>query len=58
MTLPDRKDHYFNQDSNSRGRNISAALGYLRLGWCPIPLCWPTEDGRCGCGRVEFLEVV
>lgn len=51
MTLPDRKDCYLNHDSNSRGRNIGAALGYLRLGWCPIPLCWPTDDGRCGCGR-------
>ena len=27
------------------------ALWYARRGWPVLPLCWPTEDGRCGCGR-------
>lgn len=31
--------------------NLGAALGYLRRGWVPIPLCWPNPDGSCGCGR-------
>ncbi len=31
--------------------NLQAALGFLRRGWCPIPLCWPDEQGRCACGR-------
>lgn len=29
--------------------NLRAALGYRRMGWIPIPLCWP-ENGKCGCG--------
>ena len=37
------------------GNNLRAALKYLRLGWYPIPICWPVtgEDGEamCGCGR-------
>ena len=24
---------------------------YLELGWALIPLCWPSSDGGCGCGR-------
>lgn len=31
--------------------NLDAALGYLQRGWLPIPLCWPSPDGSCGCGR-------
>ena len=27
------------------------ALQYLERGWVPIPLCWPTSEGKCGCGR-------
>ncbi|MHB1006523.1 MAG: bifunctional DNA primase/polymerase [Chloroflexota bacterium] len=30
---------------------LTTALSYLRLGWAPIPLCWPRPDGRCACGR-------
>lgn len=30
--------------------NIDAALDFLHRGWAPIPLCWPTADGKCGCG--------
>lgn len=33
--------------SNTR----DAALSYTGRGWYVIPLCWPTSDGRCGCGR-------
>ncbi len=29
---------------------MSAAL-YCRMGLSVIPCCWPTPDGRCGCGR-------
>jgi putative DNA primase/helicase len=36
------------------GNNLRAALKYLRLGWYPIPICWPVKDERgemvCGCG--------
>lgn len=28
-----------------------AALGYATRAWPVLPLCWPTADGRCGCGR-------
>lgn len=31
--------------------HLQAALDYLRMGWYPIPLCWPDEEGNCGCGR-------
>jgi hypothetical protein len=24
---------------------------YLHLRWVLLPLCWPEERGRCGCGR-------
>src|SRR5437667_11499803 len=30
---------------------LEAALRYRECGWFPIPLCWPTPEGRCGCGR-------
>lgn len=32
-------------------RKLDWALWYVRLGFAPIPLCWPTRDGQCGCGR-------
>ncbi len=38
----------------SQGRtdtNQEWALRYWRLGWMPIPLCWPTAEGKCACGR-------
>jgi hypothetical protein len=28
-----------------------AALEYIAMGFPVIPLCWPTQDGPCGCGR-------
>jgi hypothetical protein len=28
-----------------------AALEYIAMGFPVIPLCWPTQDGTCGCGR-------
>jgi len=28
-----------------------AALYYISQGFPVIPLCWPTLDGKCGCGR-------
>jgi len=51
MTLPDRKDPCAPQGCSSQMARGGAALEYLRLGWAPVPLCWPTHDGRCGCGR-------
>lgn len=30
---------------------LDHALEALDRGWPPIPLCWPTPDGTCGCGR-------
>lgn len=30
---------------------LEAALGFLARGWSPIPLCWATPEGACGCGR-------
>lgn len=29
---------------------IKYALKYHALGWYPIPCCWPTAQGACGCG--------
>jgi putative DNA primase/helicase len=30
----------------------NAALEYYRAyGWYVTPLCWPNEDGECGCGK-------
>lgn len=34
-----------------KGKNGLAALGYHEMGWVPIPLCWPTKSGKCGCGK-------
>jgi hypothetical protein len=28
-----------------------AAAIYQPRGWCPIPCCWPSVSGACGCGR-------
>ena len=30
---------------------VDRALNALDRGWLPIPLCWPTAEGACGCGR-------
>lgn len=30
--------------------NMSHALDYLKLGWHPIPLCWP-KNGECACHK-------
>ncbi len=30
---------------------LAAALEYASKGIPVLPLCWPTPDGRCGCGR-------
>src|SRR5262245_55646634 len=31
--------------------HLDLALDYARKGYYVHPLCWPTSDGRCGCGR-------
>ncbi|MBI3910327.1 MAG: bifunctional DNA primase/polymerase [Armatimonadetes bacterium] len=35
--------------SSAPSEMLLAALEYLRLGWHPIPLCWPGEHCRCAC---------
>ena len=30
---------------------MSDVLQYLANGWHPIPLCWPTPEGKCACGQ-------
>jgi hypothetical protein len=32
-------------------QNLHSALQFLAWGWSVIPLCWPNDQGRCGCGR-------
>jgi putative DNA primase/helicase len=37
--------------SISDGAKEAAALEAVRLGFEVFPCCWPTPDGKCGCGR-------
>ena len=30
---------------------LISALRFLTWGWSIIPLCWPNDQGHCGCGR-------
>lgn len=32
-------------------KKLEYALRYAEDGWFVHPLCWPTENGECGCGR-------
>ena len=31
--------------------NLISALQFVTWGWSIIPLCWPNDQGNCGCGR-------
>lgn len=31
--------------------NLEAAINYAEFGWSLLPLCWPDENGLCGCGH-------
>lgn len=35
---------------NSIAQNLQHALDYLKIGWHPIPLCWP-KKGKCACHK-------
>jgi len=39
-------------------RSLSVALQLADLGWSVLPLCWPTPDGECGCGRSHQGKVI
>ena len=35
------------------GTPAEAALSLADRGWPVLPVCWPTQDGGCGCGRAH-----
>lgn len=39
------------QQGNPFRNSLEAALAFHSRGWVPIPLCHPTPDGRCACGK-------
>ena len=38
-------------ESIGGGTPVEAALALAGRGWPALPVCWPTSDGECGCGR-------
>jgi len=37
--------------ANNDNVMLQAALSYAAQGFKVFPVCWPTPDGKCGCGR-------
>ena len=40
-------------ESIGDGTPVEAALSLADRGWPILPVCWPTQDGECGCGRAH-----